>query len=316
MSAFANLPAYQFAIDRDAARRDNPDLFDELWADPNTRVLAVHNGKVLLHELDHHPIAKLKLLPVEAVTSASFRVYLGKTTTDEREPAGTPVVLAVLSENSANQLEPDSSAWHEVRKTALGLSERDSALFLQAMSMANFHSTHTYCPRCGQPTVIQQGGWSRLCFNDGRQTFPRTDPAIIVSVIDDQDRILLGSQGVWEENRWSILAGFVEAGESLTSAVVREVEEESGIRVHEVEYLGSQAWPFPHSLMVGFTARVDSNVGPQELRPDGVEIVKVRWFTRDEIKAAMAEKSIILPGPITIARSIIEHWYGGPYDVR
>jgi NAD+ diphosphatase len=311
-----HLPAAQVALDRDGAFRDHPELFDLLWSNPLTRVLAVHNGKVLLQENEGLPIARLRLLPVDSVPSAQFRVYLGKTLYAEgAEPAGTPLVLAVLSDNSAQQLEPDASNWHELRRNGLGLSERDAATYMQALALANFHQSHVYCPRCGKPTMIQLGGWSRVCLEDGRQIFPRTDPAVIVSVIDAEDRILLGSQGVWEENRWSILAGFVEAGESLTATVVREVEEEAGVLVHDVQYLGSQAWPFPQSLMVGFTAKVDPNHSHLEIRPDGVEIVKVRWFSREDLRAEIAAGSILLPGPITIARTIIEHWYGGPLGV-
>ena len=131
-------------------------------------------------------------------------------------------------------------------------------------------------------------------------------------MVDDHDRILLGSQGVWEDNRWSVLAGFVEPGESLAAAVIREVYEEAGVRVVDVEYLGSQAWPFPYSLMVAFTARLDTSHGPQELAPDGVEIEKVRWFSREEIAAERDE--LILPGKLSVARSLLDHWFGGDID--
>jgi NAD+ diphosphatase len=126
-------------------------------------------------------------------------------------------------------------------------------------------------------------------------------------VIDDEERILLGSQGVWEENRWSILAGFVEPGESLDAAVKREMFEESGLHVTQPQYLASQSWPFPYSLMLGFTARAE---GDQHLKADGVEIEKLRWFTRAELQAEASQ--LLLPNRISIARAIIEHWYGGP----
>lgn len=315
MSGLPHLPMASSALDRDYLQRDNPDLFDELWANPATRVLAIHAGKVLLAQQNHKDLARLLLLPVDAVPSAQLRVYLGKTyLTEGDEPAGTPIVLAVLSANSANQLQPDATAWRDLRRHGLGLSDRDANLYAQALAMANFHSSHVHCTHCGQPTVIQQGGWSRRCFADEKQVFPRTDPAIIAAVTDSQDRILLGSQGVWEANRWSILAGYVEAGESLTSAVAREIEEEAGVRVHQIEYLGSQAWPFPHSLMVGFQAKLDETGQPQVAKPDGIEIAKVQWFTREEIGAGYRSGSLIMPGPLSIARAIIEHWYGGPLD--
>lgn len=155
---------------------------------------------------------------------------------------------------------------------------------------------------------MQQGGWSRLCVSEDRQLFPRTDAAVIVSITDDQDRILLGTQGSWEQNRWSILAGFVEAAESLEAAVVREMLEESGLLVTNPVYLASQAWPYPYSLMLGFQATLDPSNGPESIRPDGIEIAKLRWFSREELKAEAA--SILLPSKISIARSLIEHWMG------
>jgi NAD+ diphosphatase len=142
------------------------------------------------------------------------------------------------------------------------------------------------------------------------EVFPRTDAAIIVGVVDADDRILLGSNALWEKNRFSLLAGFVEPGESFEAAVIREVFEESGIRVTDPVYLGSQPWPFPASIMVGFRAIVDPAL-TSTLTPDGAEILDVRWFTRDEIRDGV---DVILPGTTSIARAIIEEWYGGPID--
>ena len=313
MHAPLGLRPAESAIDRDYLQRDNPDLFDNLWENPATRVLAMFEGQVLLWGTDEHPAPSIKLLPIEAVPSAQLRVYLGKTTADHHnEPAGTPVVLAVLGTNSANQLEPNAESWHGLRKTGAGLSPRDAELYAQALALANFHQNHKHCSRCGLPTVIEQGGWSRRCFQDQSQTFPRTDPAVIVSVVDQEGRILLGSQGVWEDNRWSVLAGFVEPGEALATAVMREVYEEAGVRITDVEYLGSQAWPFPYSLMVAFTAKLDITAGPQAIVPDGIEIEKVRWFSREEIAAERDE--LILPGKLTVGRALIDHWFGGDID--
>jgi NAD+ diphosphatase len=301
-----NLALARHAIDRDYLSRTRPELFDELWADPSTRVIAMHAGQVLLG--DDAASASLKLHPVEAVPSAQLRVYLGKTTdASETEPVGTPVVLAVLGDNSASQLQPDASAWHTLRKSGLGLSDRDTGIFTQALAIANWHQTHVHCPRCGTPTVVEQGGWVRRCFADDTELYPRTDPAIIVAVTDAKDRILLGSQGVWEHNRWSILAGFVEPGESLNAAVIREMFEEAGVVVEHPKYLGSQAWPFPYSLMLGFSATLSPN-SPEHIA-DGIEIEKLRWFSREEIAAEAAE--LKLPARISIARAIIERWYGG-----
>lgn len=293
----------QAVLNRDAEARDDAELFDKLWLEAETRIIVLYKGKTLIH--DGH----LRLLTTEQATAGKYRVYLGRTTVElGDQKIGTAVVLSVLSDNAAKAIEPDESKWHELRRSGAGLHPRDAALFTQALSIHNWHETHQHCPACGAITVMQQGGWSRLCVSEDRQLFPRTDAAVIVSITDDQDRILLGTQGSWEQNRWSILAGFVEAAESLEAAVVREMLEESGLLVTNPVYLASQAWPYPYSLMLGFQATLDPSNGPESIRPDGIEIAKLRWFSRDELKAEAA--SILLPSKISIARSLIEHWMG------
>jgi len=268
----------------------------------------MHRGRVLLRADSETP--KLNLMPVDQVPTANLRVYLGKTTSaTSHEANGAAIVLAIVNENSANQIEPDGSKWIGLRSLGAQLSDRDAGLFTQALALYNWHENNAHCPKCGTPTVIEQGGWSRRCFKDNNEIFPRTDPAIIVAITDQQDRILLGSQGTWEHNRWSVLAGFVEAGESLEAAVVREMKEECGLEVFDIQYLYSQSWPFPQSLMLGFSAKADSSI---EFLPDGEEIVKLRWFSRAEI--ATEVKSLLLPSDSTISRSLIELWYGSPID--
>ena len=299
-------PLARWELDRDYLSRTKPELFDELWSLETTRVIAMHGGKVLLRTDSDTP--KLNLMSVDLVPTANLRVYLGKTTSATPfEAEGAAIVLAVVNENSAKQIEPDVANWIGLRSLGAELSDRDAGLFTQALALYNWHENNAHCPKCGTPTVIEQGGWSRRCFKDNNEIFPRTDPAIIVAITDQQDRILLGSQGTWEQNRWSILAGFVEAGESLEAAVVREMKEECGLDVFDIEYLYSQSWPFPQSLMLGFRAKADSSV---EFLPDGEEIVKLRWFSKSEI-AAEAE-SLLLPSDSTISRSLIELWYGSP----
>ncbi len=307
MSSALNLPLARAAVDRDYLQRSNENLFDELWALDSTRILPMHDGKILLKHAATKPEPALKLLPVNAVQNPQLLVYLGKSTeASVGEPVGTAVVLAVLTREEALLLEPEEKNWVTLRRNGAGLSARDSGLYAQALAIANWHEKHPRCPKCGSETEVIDAGWVRKCIADGKELYPRTDPAIIAAIIDDHDRILLGSQGIWEENRWSVLAGFVEPGESLAAAVQREIFEEAGIRVEDVEYLGSQSWPFPYSLMVGFTARAK---GEQELLPDGLEIEKLRWFTRDEIADQAAQ--ILLPGKLSIARALIENWFGG-----
>ena len=301
-------PLARWELDRDYLSRSKPELFDELWSLETTRVLAMHAGKVLLRANSETP--KLNLMAVDQVPTANLRVYLGKTTSaTSHEAEGAAIVLAIVNENSANQIQSDGSKWVSIRRVGAELSDRDVGLFTQALALYNWHENNAHCPKCGTPTVIEHGGWARRCFKDNNEIFPRTDPAIIVAITDQQDRILLGSQGTWEHNRWSVLAGFVEAGESLEAAVVREMKEECGLEVFDIQYLYSQSWPFPQSLMLGFSAKADSSI---EFLPDGEEIVKLRWFSRDEIAAEA--KSILLPSDSTISRSLIELWYGSPID--
>ncbi|GAB3662333.1 hypothetical protein GCM10027591_13770 [Zhihengliuella somnathii] len=148
----------------------------------------------------------------------------------------------------------------------------------------------------------------RVCPDDASQHFPRTDPAVIVSVIDAEDRLLLGANARWGGRRYSTLAGFVEAGESLEAAVIREVGEEAGIRVSSPLYVASQSWPFPASIMLAFTARATDTA----VRPDGDEIIDLRWFTRGELAAAVRDRDITPPTAFSVARRLIENWYGGP----
>jgi NAD+ diphosphatase len=173
-------------------------------------------------------------------------------------------------------------------------------------ALANWHVAHQFCPRCGAPTEPEQAGWIRRCTRDSSEHYPRTDPAVIMAVVDDDDRLLLGRNAQWPEGRFSVLAGFVEPGESFEAAVVREVDEEVGIAVTDVTYLGNQPWPFPSSDMIGFRARATTT----ELRPDQVEMAEARWFTRDDYTQALRDKTIRTPSGISIAQRLIEHWLG------
>ena len=279
-----SLPLAQSGLDRDYRFRDNPNWDSEI-AD-TAEILIMHEGQVQLGVA-----GELKLFSTDQLDTFEPLAYLGKD-----QETGLAIILA-----ESPSLEGE---WHNLRKSGLGLSPRDAAIFTQGLALYNWHKTHEFCPRCGTRTVVERAGWSRRCPADNSELFPRTDPAIIVGVIDSEDRILLGSQGVWEENRYSILAGFVEPGESLEAAVAREMQEEAGILVANPIYLGSQAWPFPFSLMLGYTAQY---VGGTVV-PDGEEIVKLRWFTKSELKAEA--KTLLLPGKLSIARAIIEHWLG------
>ncbi len=300
-----NLPLAQPVLNRDAVARDGAELFDLLWQEPETRILVLYKGKTLVSD------GKLVLFKTDQATAGKYRVYLGRTNQSSAEiPANTPIVLSVLSDNAALALEANLENWKELRRTGAGLDPFYATLFTQALAIHNWHESHQFCPACGQITIMRQGGWSRFCITEDRELFPRTDAAVIVSIIDKVDRILLGSQGSWQENRWSVLAGFVEAAESLEAAVRREMFEESGLLVSDPVYLGSQAWPYPYSLMLAFTAQVDQSNSAEDFIADGVEIAKLRWFSREDLIAEA--KQIHLPSKISIARALIDRWLGHP----
>lgn len=302
-SFLSRLPLSRYEVDRDYLARERADLFDDLWADAATRILPIFDGRALVDSN-----GSLALLPVDGVPDGGTRVYLGRTTTaTANEPIGTAVVAVQLDES----FQRDGLTWSGLRLVGNTLSDRDAGLMTEALGILNWHLSHGFSPRTGQRTIPEKGGWVRRDPSSGTEVFPRTDAAIIVGITDADDRLLLGSNANWESNRFSTLAGFVEPGESLEAAVIREVFEESGIRVTDPIYLGSQPWPFPASLMLGFSARVDPDV-TSTLTPDGAEIMALRWFTRDELAGALDE--IILPGPTSIARAIIEEWFGGPID--
>ena len=289
-----DLPLATVVLDRDAVNRTKPNFLSQLWESDEPQVLVLYKQATLL-TADN----RLKLFRPSQLASALPTAYLGKSLED-----GWQFVLAVLDEQAAKELEPDESQWHQLRKTGLGLSAGDASIFAQGLALANWHETHGFCPACGSATDVTASGWVRKCRAEGRELYPRTDPAVIVGILDDQDRILLGSQGVWEGNRFSVLAGFVEPGESLEAAVIREMKEEAGIVVAEPKFIGSQSWPFPYSLMFAFTARYVSG----DVVPDGEEIVKLRWFSREELLTEA--QTLLLPGRMSIARAIIEHWLG------
>lgn len=306
----ARLPLARAALDRDHLGR--ADGIDALLDDARTRAIVLHEGRALLSTP-----TSLAILPPSIVPQAALAVYLGRTIEPAPDlPEGTPIVaLAVDSVEGFENLDdiPTGPAqWGDLRRIGASLDERDAGLFTQALAILNWHTVSRFSPRAGGETVPVQAGWVRRDA-DGTDYFPRTDAAVIVGVVDAEDRLLLGSNVAWEEKRFSLLAGFVEPGESLEAAAIREVFEESGVRIEDPQYLGSQPWPFPASLMVGFTARVAAGTDTTG-RPDGEEIVALRWFTRAELTEAVDAGELLLPGRASIARAIIEHWFGGPVD--
>lgn len=279
-------------------RRKDPELLPSLLKDPSTQVLELIAGRAEVVELDRD-LALLLRSPDEQ-DGSRLAVFLGQ------DGDGTAYVGVVG--DSLDTLE--TSQWRTLREVGVLLSDRDAGLFATMLGLANWHASHTHCPRCGARTQPDQSGWIRRCTQDESEHYPRTDPAVIMAVTDDADRLLLARSPHWPEGRLSVLAGFVEPGESLEAAVAREVLEEVGVVVEQVRYLGNQPWPFPSSLMVGFTSRA---VDPT-LHLDMDEIVEAVWVTRGELREMVRAGRFGVSPSVSIARRIIENWYGGPID--
>lgn len=277
-----------------------------LLEDPRTRLVVLHEGRALgtaegaLALLDSGSLA----------VDPDAAVFLGRARTASAGlDAGAAVLALSVSEADAGTLGAQG-AWLDLRRVGALLEPRDAGLFTQALALANWHTTAAFSPATGEPTAVVHAGWVRVDPSTGRENYPRTDPAVIVAVLDADDRILLGSNVEWDPARFSLLAGFVEPGESLEAAVIREIFEEAGVVVVDPEYRGSQPWPFPASLMLGFEARIAPGTSPDP-RPDGTELRELRWFTREQLSADAAAGRVVLPGPASIARVIIEDWFGG-----
>jgi NAD+ diphosphatase len=216
----------------------------------------------------------------------------------------------------------DPAQWQDLRGRGADLDATSAGLMVTAVAVLGWHDAAVFCARCGSRTEPRHAGWMRKCIRCGHEEYPRTDPAIICLVHDGGSggsaRVLLARQPVWPQGRYSVLAGFVEAGESLEACVAREIKEEVGLTVSDIRYLGSQAWPFPRSLMIGFAAVAEPE---QPLRLADGEIAEAFWVTRDELRRALhsgdwadgdptdgGHSQVLLPPPVSIARSMLDSW--------
>lgn len=250
-----------------------------------SRVLQVWQGKV--SALD----GSLILDSSSNYSSTDLKIYLGEIDNQH--------YFAVNKEFSDGQ---------SLRELAATLKEFELELSVTALALANWHEAHPKCSRCGADTEVVDSGWVRRCPIDSSQHFPRTDPAIIVAVQDRNGRICLGRQAVWPEGRYSNFAGFVEPGESLEAAVIREVAEESNLVVSEIKYLSSQPWPFPNSIMLAFEAFTDQ---PELAKADGIEIESLRWFSKLELQESIENGSITVPPLTSVSGKMIAGWLNG-----
>lgn len=296
-------PFADVQLDRMPDRRRDPRWLEERLRDPRSRTIPVWRARNLVTSGDS-PSAVMIDVPGRFPAGGIGPIFLGL----EGEAARFAVDLSDSDDPLAG-LGVKGAVFADLHKVGALLSRAEGALLAYARGMVHWHRRHLFCGRCGGETTSIEGGHVRRCASDycGILHFPRTDPAIIV-LVTSEDACLLGRQAEWPPRVFSTLAGFVEPGESLGEAVIREVREETGVAVTEVAYHSSQPWPFPSSLMLGFTASAQRC----EPRVDENELQEARWFDREELRGLVAGGRVKLPRPVSIARRLIEEWL----DVR
>ncbi|WP_037579809.1 NAD(+) diphosphatase [Phaeacidiphilus oryzae] len=292
-------------LDRAAEHRLDEAWLLSTWSHPGTRVLVISNGRARVVDTQDGRTELVLLSSFEA--PEGDRYFLGV----EGQGPDATAYFAVAAESLPGRLDGEARE-AGLREVGAQLGDRDAGLLVHAVALENWHRSHRYCSRCGHPTAQAAAGHVRRCTACAHEHYPRTDPAVIMLITDDQDRALLGRQAIWPEGRYSTLAGFVEPGESLEQAVAREVHEEAGVVVADCRYVASQPWPFPCSLMLGFLGRAEAANGGTAIQVDGEELSEARWFTREELRAGMEAGTVLPPSGISIARRLVELWYGEP----
>ena len=308
-------------FDRDAVRRNDANYLNSLKDSPNTSyILVTARGEVAIKsdhvygqaphggltppdlanmeaeqllELNHAQVAQLPFSPQEPY-------YLGK--------YGEKSYLALRVEAPSQQLEESwQHCFAPLRAVAGMLEPYQGELAAAAVALATWDKNTKFCERCGASLKLACAGWEKHCTACAHITYPRTDPAIIVAITDDAERLLLIHGATWQPGRYSVVAGFVEAGESLEAAVVREALEETGIKISQASYCSSQPWPFPRSLMFAFTARAG---GQQEPKADMQEVGHAFWVSREEFTQLVLEGKVIVPGRASSGHALVRAWYG------
>lgn len=307
-------------FDRDAVRRNDANYLNSLKDSPNTSyILVTARGEVAIKsdhvygqaphggltppdahmeaeqllELNHAQVAQLPFSPHEPY-------YLGK--------YGEKSYLALRVEAPSQQLEENCQyCFAPLRAVAGMLEPYQGELAAAAVALATWDKNTKFCERCGASLELACAGWEKHCTACAHITYPRTDPAIIVAITDDAERLLLIHGATWQPGRYSVVAGFVEAGESLEAAVVREALEETGIKISQASYCSSQPWPFPRSLMFAFTARAG---GQQEPKADMQEVGHAFWVSREEFTQLVLAGKVIVPGRASSGHALVRAWYG------
>ncbi len=290
-------------IDRLSEKRSDPAFIAERLAHPETILLPVWRGQNLIDETRDAPqasglpVAEAADLLAEGLDlvflgEAAERAYFAVNVSAYEEPANVPL----LSERGT---------FRNLRDVGSSMSQDEGALLAFGRGLFAWHETHGFCPRCGAPSELRDGGHRRQCTSCGASQYPRVDPAVIM-LVRRGDMCLLGHNQRRPAKWFSCFAGFVEIGETLEEAVTREVMEEAGVKVTNVKYYASQPWPFPSSLMLGYHA--DCPEG--DPTPDMEEIIETRWFSKDEI-ANIDKTEFRLPPPDSMARQLMAAWIEG-----
>ncbi|GAA3648588.1 NAD(+) diphosphatase [Nocardioides ginsengisoli] len=295
---FPHLTLTQDPHDRLGLLRTDEAWLAARWDDADARVLVISGTRV------KPGAGGIEWVPT-ALAPDGVRVLLG-----ERDGVTWWAVIA-----SAELAKAEPEQWLPLRGLLPylgGDAVRQAPLVFHALGLAEWHWAHTFCPRCGGRLAPRAAGHELVCESCGKPQFPRSDPAVIMVIAagepgSPEERCLLGRNKSWPEGRYSTLAGFCEPGESLEDAVRREVLEETGVVVGEVTYFGNQPWPLPSSLMLGFHGRATS----EDIRLEDDDVEDAQWFTREDMRRRTADGSLVLPGGVSISRSLVEHWYGG-----
>lgn len=288
------------SLDRISCKRRNDSWIAERLADAHTCFIPIWQSKNLFTEDEVPRPVLLSFRDMgDLLPQAESPVLLG-------EKDGKAYFAVDLPSGDASSPFSDRGRFRDLKTVGALLGHREASLLAYARAITYWHHRNRFCGDCGSPARSAEGGHMRVCTNErcGQQRFPRTDPAIIVLVASG-NQCLLGRQAVWPPSMYSTLAGFVEPGESLESAVIREVGEETGIKIGEVRYHSSQPWPFPCSLMLGFTAPASS----RDIRLADNELEDARWFSREDIRYGLKEGTLRLPSNISIAYRLIEDWF-------
>jgi NAD+ diphosphatase len=310
------LPDYPFrrtAHDRLSERRSDTEFLERSWRDPDTRVLVVRDGRLASNDAgdELRVVAPADAPPGERlllgrVDGAVHFLVLPEPDLHAVDPAGTAGPPPQPDEPSTVHVR--DGRFTSLRRLAASLTDDYPSLAVHAVALAGWHERHPRCAQCGAVTEVAEGGAVRRCPACATAHFPRTDPAVIMLVTDAADRCLLGHNSGRPAGWFSTLAGFVEPGETPEDAVAREVREEVGVQVCDVTYVGSQPWPFPSSLMLGYFAVATTTA----MTVDGAEISDARWFSRDDLRAAVERGEVGIPTTLSIAGALLTAWYGAP----